>query len=296
MITWQRREEALLAVERLLALPERPRVIVLDNASTDGTADALRAAHPRGTADGDRLDVVVLPENQGAVARNTGVATARTPYVAFCDDDTWWDPGSLARAADVLDADPRVAVLTARIVVEPGGVEDGIVTELRESPVRGAPGLPGPALGSFLAGASVVRRSAFLAVGGFSRRLWLGGEEELLAADLAAAGWELCYLEDLQIHHQASVLRESTRRRRDGIRNTLWFTWLRRPLPAAARRTRDVVRSLPADRTSALGVLDAVAGLPWVLRERRVLPPHAEARFTALEDSQRRSRSRDYSR
>ncbi|WP_432544221.1 glycosyltransferase family 2 protein [Kineococcus sp. SYSU DK002] len=296
MITWQRREEALVAVGRLLALPERPRVIVLDNGSTDGTADALRAAHPRGTPGGDRLDVVVLPENQGAVARNTGVATARTPYVAFCDDDTWWDPGSLARAADVLDADPRVAVLTARILVEPGSVEDGIVTELRESPVRGAPGLPGPALGSFLAGASVVRRSAFLAVGGFSRRLWLGGEEELLAADLAAAGWELCYLEDLQIHHQASVLRESARRRRDGIRNTLWFTWLRRPLPTAARRTRDVVRSLPADRTSARGVLDAVAGLPWVLRERRVLPPHAEARFAALEDSQRRSRSRDYSR
>lgn len=296
LITWQRRDEARLAVRRLLDLPEHPRVVVLDNASTDGTADALRADHPRGTPGGDRLDVVVLPENQGAVARNTGVATARTPYVAFCDDDTWWDPGSLERAADVLDAYPSVAVLTARILVEPGGVEDDIVAELRDSPVRGAPGLPGPALGSFLAGASVVRRSAFLAVGGFSRRLWLGGEEELLAADLAAAGWELCYLEDLQVHHQASVLRESTRRRRNGIRNTLWFTWLRRPLPAAARRTRDLVRSLPADGTSALGVLDAVAGLPWVLRERRVLPPHAEARFAALEDSQRRSRARDYSR
>ena len=296
VITWQRREEALVAVGRLLALPERPRVIVLDNGSTDGTAAALRERHPRGTPGGDRLDLVVLPENQGAVARNTGVATATTPYVAFCDDDTWWDPGSLDRAADVLDADPRVAVLTARILVEPGGVEDGIVTELRNSPVRGAPGLPGPALGSFLAGASVVRRDAFTAVGGFSRRLWLGGEEELLAADLAAAGWELCYLEELTIHHQASVLRESDRRRRHGIRNTLWFTWLRRPLPAAARRTRDVLRSLPADRTSALGVLDALGGLPWVLRERAVLPPAVEARFAVLEESQRTSASRDYSR
>ncbi|WP_432560912.1 glycosyltransferase family 2 protein [Kineococcus sp. SYSU DK003] len=296
LITWQRREEALVAVRRLLELPERPRVIVLDNASTDGTAQALREAHPRDSAGGRRLDVVVLPENQGAVARNTGVASATTPYVAFCDDDTWWDPGSLERAADLFDADERIAVLTARILVEPGGVEDGIVTELRESPVQGAPGLPGPALGSFLAGASVVRRSAFLQVGGFSRRLWLGGEEELLAADLAAAGWELCYVEDLQIHHQASVLRESTRRRRNGIRNTLWFTWLRRPLPAATRRTRDLLRSLPPDRTSALGVLDAVAGLPWLVRERKVLPPHAEARFAALEESQRTSKSRNYSR
>ncbi|MFD0484479.1 glycosyltransferase family 2 protein [Kineococcus sp. GCM10028916] len=296
LITWQRREEALLAVRRLLELPERPRVLVLDNGSTDGTAAALREHHPRGSVGGDRLDVIVLPENQGAVARNTGVATATTPYVAFCDDDTWWDPGSLELAADLLDADGRIAVLTARILVEPGAVEDDIVAELRDSPVQGAPGLPGPALGSFLAGASVVRRSAFLEVGGFSRRLWLGGEEELLAADLAAAGWELCFVEDLQIHHQASQLRESTRRRRNGIRNTLWFTWLRRPLPAAARRTRDLLSTLPRDRTSVLGVLDAVAGLPWLVRERKVLPPRAEARFLALEDSQRTSRSRNYSR
>ncbi|NAZ82251.1 glycosyltransferase [Kineococcus sp. R8] len=296
LITWQRRDEALLAVRRLLALPERPRVVVLDNGSTDGTAEALRAQHPAGSAGADRLDLVVLPENQGAVARNTGVATASTPYVAFCDDDTWWDPGSLDRAADVLDADPRVAVLTARILVEPGAVEDDIVVELRESPVRGAPGLPGPALGSFLAGASVVRRDAFLAVGGFSRRLWLGGEEELMAADLAAAGWELCYLEDLTIHHQASVLRESDLRRRHGIRNTLWFTWLRRPVPAALRRTRFLLRTVPRDRTTALGLADAVRGLPWLVRERRVLPPHAEARFRALEASQEASRSRVYDR
>ncbi|WP_369054057.1 glycosyltransferase family 2 protein [Kineococcus terrestris] len=294
VITWQRREEALLAVRRLLALPERPRVVVLDNGSTDGTAAALRAAHPRGTAGADRLDVVVLPENQGAVARNTGVATASTPYVAFCDDDTWWEPGSLARAADVLDADPRVAVLTARILVEPGSREDDIVAELRDSPVPGAPDLPGPALGSFLAGASVVRRDAFLGVGGFSRRLWLGGEEELLAADLAAAGWELCYLEALVVHHQASVLRESALRRRHGVRNTLWFTWLRRPVPAALRRTGFLLSSVPRDRVSALGVLDAVRGLPWLVRERRVLPPHAEARFASLEQAQRESRSRHY--
>jgi len=296
LITWQRRDEALLAVRRLLALPERPRVIVLDNGSTDGTAEALRAQHPAGSPGADRLDLVVLPENQGAVARNTGVATATTPYVAFCDDDTWWDPGSLERAADVLDADPRVAVLTARILVEPGAVEDDIVVELRDSPVQGAPGLPGPALGSFLAGASVVRREAFLAVGGFSRRLWLGGEEELMAADLAAAGWELCYLEDLTIHHQASVLRESDLRRRHGIRNTLWFTWLRRPVPAAVRRTRFLLRTVPRDRTSLLGLTDAVRGLPWLVRERRVLPPHAEARFRALEASQEASRSRVYDR
>jgi GT2 family glycosyltransferase len=287
VITHQRRDEVLLALSRLRELPEQPHVVVVDNGSTDGTARAVAERFPE-------VELIASPENLGAIGRNLGVARVDTPYVAFCDDDTWWDPGSLRAAADVLDAHPRLAVLTARILVEPGGREDPIVPELRDSPVRGADWLPGPALGSFLAGASVLRRSAFTAVGGFSERLWLGGEEELMAGDLAAAGWELCYLPALTVHHQASTARDPHKRRRDGIRNTLWTTWLRRPLRPALRRTGHLLRTVPRDRLSALGVLDAVRGLPWVLRERRVLPPHAEARFAALEHAQRASTARKY--
>jgi GT2 family glycosyltransferase len=287
VITHDRRAEVLTALARLRDLPERPHVVVVDNGSQDGTADAVRREHPW-------AHLVASPENLGAIGRNVAVRLLDTPYVAFCDDDTWWEPGSLRRAADVLDAHPRVAVLTARIVVEPAGREDAIVAELRDSPVVGAPGLPGPALGSFLAGASVVRRDAFLQAGGFHPRLWLGGEEELLAADLAAAGWELCYLEDLTVHHQPSRAREWHRRRRDGIRNTLWFTWLRRPVRPMLRRTWDVLARVPRDRVSLAGVLLALRGLPWVLRERRPLPPHAERRFQALEHAQRTSTARRY--
>jgi GT2 family glycosyltransferase len=287
VITHQRSEELVRALERLAALPERPHVVVVDNGSTDGTADAVRTRFPD-------VELVASPENLGAIGRNVGVGRLETPYVAFCDDDTWWEPGSLRRAADVLDAHPRLAVVTARILVEPGGREDPIVPELRDSPVPGADWLPGPALGSFLAGASVVRRDAFEEAGGFSERLWLGGEEELMAGDLAAAGWELCYLPALTVHHQASTVRETQRRRRDGIRNTLWTTWLRRPLRPALRRTLHLLRTVPRDRVSLQGLLAALRGLPWVLRERRVLPPHAEARFAALDEAQRRSTARRY--
>jgi GT2 family glycosyltransferase len=290
LITWNRRDEAVAAVSRLLELPERPRVVVVDNGSDDGTTAALEGrfgTHPR-------LIVVRLGHNAGAVARNVGVDQLDTAYVAFCDDDTWWEPGSLARAVDLLDQHPAVAVLTARIFVEPGGKEDPVVAELRDSPVRGADGLPGPALGSFLAGASVLRRTAFRQVGGFSARLWLGGEEELLASDLVAAGWELCYVEDLVVHHHASRQRNPHHRRRVGLRNTLWFTWLRRPWPSALRRCRDLAATVPRDRVTVAATVDAVRGLPWVLRERRVLPPHAERRLRALERSQRDSRARQY--
>lgn len=287
VITHQRRDELLRSLGRLRALPERPHVVVVDNGSADGTADAVRERFPE-------VELVASPANLGAVGRNLGVARVNTPFVAFCDDDTWWEPGSLRAAADVLEAHPRLAVVTARILVEPGGTEDPIVAELRDSPVRGAEWLPGPALGSFLAGASVLRREAFLEVGGFSERLWLGGEEELMAGDLAAAGWELCYLPGLTVHHQASRARDPHRRRGDGIRNTLWTTWLRRPLRPALRRTVYLLRTVPRDRVTARALAEAARGLPWVLRERRVLPPHAEARFAALEQAQRRSPARRY--
>jgi len=287
VITHERRAEALDAVARLVELPERPPVVLVDNGSTDGTADAVREKFPE-------VDVLALDHNAGAVGRNLGVERLRTPYVAFCDDDTWWEPGSLSRAADVLDEHPRLAVLTARILTEPSGADDPIVAELRDSPVPGPDWLPGPALGSFLAGASVVRREAFRAAGGFSARLWLGGEEELLATDLLTAGWEICYLEELVVHHAASPARDSVRRRRDGLRNTLWFTWLRRPVGPALRRTAFLAASAPRDRVSALAWCDAVRGLPWVLARRRRRPPEVEARLAPLDAAQRASTARRY--
>jgi GT2 family glycosyltransferase len=287
VITHQRRGEALDAVARLTELPERPPVVLVDNGSSDGTAEAVRDKFPQ-------VEVLALDHNAGAVGRNLGVGRLDTPYVAFCDDDTWWEPGSLAAAARALDAHPRLAVVNARIVAEPGGREDPIVAELRDSPVPGPDWLPGPALGSFLAGASVVRRAAFDSAGGFSERLWLGGEEELLATDLLSNGWEICYLDGLTVHHAASPIRDNIRRRRNGLRNTLWFTWLRRPIGPALRRTLFLARTAPRDRVSVLAAWDALCGLPWVLAVRRARPKEVERRLAPLDAAQRASKARQY--
>jgi GT2 family glycosyltransferase len=287
IITHQRREEALAAVERLTGLPERPPIVLVDNGSTDGTAVDVRRKFPQ-------VDVLALGYNAGAVGRNLGVERLGTPYIAFCDDDTWWEPGSLAAAAEALDSHPRLAVVNARIVAEPGGRVDPIVEELRDSPVPGPDWLPGPALGSFLAGASVVRREAFVEAGGFSERLWLGGEEELLATDLLSRGWEICFLESLTVHHAASPVRDTVRRRRDGLRNTLWFTWLRRPVRPALRRTLFLARTAPRDRVSALAWWDALRGLGWVIASRRARPKEIERRLAPLDAAQRASKARGY--
>jgi GT2 family glycosyltransferase len=263
------------------------RIIVVDNASSDGTAAAVRRLFPP-------VEVIEARRNLGAVARNLAVRTVTTPYVAFADDDTWWDPGALERCADALDANPDVAVVTGRILVEPAGTEDPIVAELADSPLPGRPGLPGPVLMSFLAGASVLRVTAFRAAGGFSPRLWLGGEEELLATDLITAGHTLCYLPCAVVHHRPSAARDARRRRWLGIRNTLWFTWLRRPPLAALARTAELARTVPRDRTSAAAFAAAAAGLPWVLRERRPVPSGVERMIRALDAPRRTSTARRY--
>ncbi|GGS98376.1 glycosyltransferase family 2 protein [Streptomyces chromofuscus] len=287
VITKDRRVELLRTLRIMGDLPERPRIVVTDNDSGDGTAEAVARDFP---------DVLLLRpgRNLGAVGRNLAIRHVRTPYVAFCDDDTWWDPGSLRRAADLLDAHPQLAAVTARIVVEPSGEEDPVVAELRDSPLTGPDWLPGPALGSFLAAATVMRVDAFRAVGGFHAGLWIGGEEELLATDLLRRGHWLCYAPELTIHHAASPLRDSTARRVLGLRNTLWFTWLRRPWRSALRRTGHLLRTVPRDRASVRAFALAAAGLPWVLKQRDPVPADLEARLMALERARRHSPARRY--
>jgi GT2 family glycosyltransferase len=267
-------------------LPEQPPIIVVDNASADGSAEAA------GRFPG--VSVIRAGQNLGAVGRNIAVARAETPYVAFCDDDTWWAPGALARAADLLDASPGLASVTGRILVEPSGAEDPLTPELRHSPIPAPEWLPGPALLSIMAGASMLRVSAFRAVGGFSPRLWLGGEEELLCLDLAAAGWWMCWSAEVVVHHAASLSRDARQRRILGLRNTLWTAWLRRPLTGALRHTAAVLAAAPKDRATLTAVARALAGLSWVVRERRVVPGRVESGLRLLAPSQRRSPARRY--
>lgn len=287
VITHNRRDELNPTLRSLTSLPERPHVVVVDNGSTDGTAVMVRQSHP---------DVTLLEpgENLGAVGRNVGVAAVAPPYVAFCDDDTWYDPGALTRAADLLDAHPSVAVITTTLIVEPHGRIDAICEEMAQIRLDRVPGLPGHPLLSFLAGVSIVRRTAFEHAGGFSERLWLGGEEELLASDLARAGWDMLYVPDVAAHHRASKARDSHLRRRHGIRSTLWFAWLRRPLRGALWRTARLTTRLPRDGVTAYAVLDAIRGAPSVVRERRVVPEHLERGYRQLEDMQLNGAARRY--
>ncbi|MDH2426861.1 glycosyltransferase [Sphaerisporangium sp. TRM90804] len=269
--TWNRREGLLRTLARLSGLPERPPVVVVDNGSTDGTAGAVRAAFPA-------VWVISLPRNEGAPARNAGVRAARTPYVAFSDDDSWWRPGALRRAAEIMAAHPRLGLIAAGVQVGPEGTPDPLNAVLAASPLPAPPGGPGPQVLGFLACASVVRREAFLRAGGFSPVLFFLGEEQLLAYDLAALGWDRCHVPEVVAVHEPSPVRGPLpARRRLQLRNALLTVWLRRPAPVVLRETGRIAAAAISDADSRAALLAALRRLPSALAHRRRLPPPVEA-------------------
>jgi glycosyltransferase involved in cell wall biosynthesis len=136
-------------------------VVVVDDGSSDGSADVARAA------DGRVRVLTQVPAGAGA-ARNRGVAATRAPWIAFLDADDRWSPGKLRRQRDAIAA-------------LPGAVAS--IGTIRQffSPELGRTDAPAPEL---VVGVSpitlVVRREVFDAVGGYATDL---------RASEAAAWW-----------------------------------------------------------------------------------------------------------
>ena len=276
MITRDRAPEALATLRRLRALPERPPLVVVDNGSTDGTAARVLAAFPD-------VRVEALEENLGCAGRTVGVRVATTPYVAFSDDDSWWAAGALARAEAHLDAHARLGVLAARILVGVEERDDPLNAVLARSPLEAAGALPGPPLLGFVACGAVVRRDAYLAAGGFDARYGVGGEEALLAIELARRGWDLAYCVDVVAHHHPSAVRDPVGRRRREVRNDLVTAWLRRRPGTVLRRTGGVALRALREPAARGGLRDAARDLTWVLRERAPVDRGLEARLRLVD-------------
>jgi len=269
VLTYNRCNELLRTLSQLARIDADVPIVVVDNASTDGSAQAVAQHYPHAR-------LVRLPRNAGAAGRNAGAQSCTTPYVAFCDDDTWWLPESIACAAAVLDAHPTLAAVTARVLVGEHRREDPTNARMAASPLPNTLGVRGAELLGLLGGASMVRRDAFLAAGGYHPRLFLGGEEGLLATDLMTAGWHMAYIPDAVVCHHPSQARDGNGRRRLMLRNALWCAWLRRPLRSACAETRRWWSESRRDAALVRNAADALRGLPWVLRERRVVPDDVE--------------------
>ena len=158
-------EEALLPAT-LGALAEAMRatglsgeIVVCDNNSTDGTAAVARAAG---------ATVVSEPVNHISRARNAGALASRGQYLVFVDADTLIPPLLLSAALEAL-ASGRICAggATITMVPTPSGVGFRLLALWNAFSKRAR-----LAAGSFI----FVRRDAFLAVGGFSLKVYASEE------------------------------------------------------------------------------------------------------------------------
>jgi mycofactocin glycosyltransferase len=192
------------------ALARMPRVVVVDDCSGDPAAIAR-------VASGAGALVLRRSVNGGpGAARNTGLASAGTPLVAFLDSDCVPAPGWLDALLPHF-ADPAVGAVAPRIVPdEPGrtwlaryeGASSTLDMGARASIVRPGsrvPYVPGAAL--------VVRRDA--AGAGFTETMRVGEDVDFVWR-LAASGWRVRYEPGAAMRHQHRVrLREWFGRRKD---------------------------------------------------------------------------------
>lgn len=168
-----------------------------------------------------------LSANLGIPAgRNAGARVVTGDLLLFLDDDAWLpDPDFLATVARRFAADPRLGLVQPRVVDPSGATAPGRwVPRLRS----GDPATPGPAT-SLWEGATVIRRAAFDAAGGWPEEFFYAHEGIDLVWRVWDVGYIAWYAGDLVVHHPVIDPLRHAEFYRMNARNRVWLA--RRNLP-----------------------------------------------------------------
>jgi GT2 family glycosyltransferase len=206
------------------------RVVIVDNASGDGSADVFRAL-PDG-----RIRVLENDRNAGfGTAANLGAREARGDVLVFLNSDARLRRGALATIAESLRATAGRAIIGPRLVGEDGTVQRsaGLVPRPDDLVLRGlgvqhlARALSRvPVLGRLLRSTRIateydqatvatatidvtmvsgaclaIGREAFAELGGFDRRYFMYFEDADLCRRATRAGWPIRYVPDAVVDH-----------------------------------------------------------------------------------------------
>ena len=219
-----RNRKQLLAdtLASVLAQTTALEVIVVDDGSTDGTADLVAERFP--TVRVIRHDVPTGP----ARGRNEAAALARAPVLFTIDDDCLVpSPRTFEQTLAGFQGQPRVAAVTIPFV----NVRQGAEVFYR------ATDEVGPQVSfMFYGGMVAFRRSAFLAVGGYRAFYFMHVEEPDLSVRLLDAGYVVRLGSADPIHHLESPVRDRTKLHVLGPRNHVLYHWYNTPAPALFAR------------------------------------------------------------
>jgi hypothetical protein len=216
--------ELLLACLESLAGTDA-EIVVLDNASEDGSADAVRERFP---------DVSLIAQDFRAgfgANHNTVIRATTGRYVYVLNEDTTADDWGFDRMTAYMDAHPRVAALGPKLVYPDGRRQDsawrfptplvstlGLVT-LGKVGVKQSHGDVPRAVDWVMGAALLLRRDALDEVGLFDEGFFLYSEEVDLQFRLRRAGWKVHYFPDVTIVHHESQFSAAIPERRV---NEMW--------------------------------------------------------------------------
>ncbi len=218
VLSWNGRHhlETCLAALGVQEDPGVPwEILVLDNGSTDGTADWLRCEPPPGLAS---LRLVESPVNLGFCAGNNRlVAEAVGDAVAFLNNDTRPRPDWIKQLVAALSAAPDdVAAVSGQIVDWPGERLDfacGAMTfdghafqlDYRRPLARAKVPADGEELLFACGGNLLIRKSSFLAAGGFDEAYFAYLEDVDLGWRLWSGGERVTFASKAVVHHRSSA-------------------------------------------------------------------------------------------
>jgi GT2 family glycosyltransferase len=185
-------------------------VIVVDNASSDGSADALERRF------GGRIRLLRSPRNVGfGAGNNLGIRAGAAPYVVLLNSDAEAAPGFVRELVAAAEADPRVGMVAAKVLEHgrrdvidtvghllfPDGLNRG---RGRLEPDRGQYDACRDAL--FPSGAAALYRRAMLEeVGQFDEAFFLYGEDADLGLRGRLAGWRCALAPRAVAYHRYSA-------------------------------------------------------------------------------------------
>ncbi len=264
------------------------RVVVVDNGSTDGSADHLRAEYPE-------VEVLELSTNVGfAAAVNHGIeASAGVEHVAVVNNDLELVPRWLESMVAALRDHPDAGSATGKMLFhDRRDVIDGAgdftswyavsAPRGRGELDRGQYDVPEPVF-SACGGAALYRRSALDAVGPFDEDFFAYAEDVDWGFRAQLAGWTCRYVPEAVAFHMGGATsgRVPNLSRYLFFRNTLSMVAKNWPASALVRNAPRLALFLGKSFSSSIrgrwframlrGAVDAFAGLPHTLRKRRAV-------------------------